>query len=53
MARSPPKIGRMALETSEMDRYDKMLLLVNRWLAQIHLVAPGGPSKEAKAVFTS
>ena len=25
-----------------------MLLLVNRLLAQIHLVAAGGPSKEAK-----
>ena len=27
----------------------KMLLLVNRLLAQIHLIAAGGPSKEAKA----
>ena len=24
----------------------KMLLLVNRWLTQIHLVAPGGPLKD-------
>ena len=39
----------MPLETSEMNKLGKMLLLVNRWLAQIHLVAPGGPSKEAKA----
>ena len=31
------------LETSEMNILGKMLLLVNRWLAQIHLVAPGGP----------
>ena len=27
----------------------KMLLLVDWWLAQMHLVAPGGHSKEAKA----
>ena len=39
----------MALETSVIDRYDKMPLLVNRWLAQIHLVAPGGLSKVTKA----
>ena len=32
----------MALETPGMDKYDKMPLLVDRWLTQIHLVAPGG-----------
>ena len=37
----------MPLETSEMNRYDEILLLVNRWLAQIDLAAPGGPSKDA------
>ena len=39
----------MALETSGIDRYDKMPLLVNQWLTQIHLVAPGGPAIVAKA----
>ena len=39
----------MALETSGIDRYDKMPLLVNRWLTQIHLVVPGGLSTVAKA----
>ena len=39
----------MALETSGIDRYDKMPLLINRWLTQIHLVAPECPSKVAKA----
>ena len=29
-------------------RDDKYALLVNRWLTQIQLVAPGGPSKVAK-----
>ena len=33
-----------------MDRYAQLQLLMHRWLAQIDLVAPGGPSKEAKAV---
>ena len=32
-----------------MARYGQILLRMNRWLAQIDLVAPGGPSKEAKA----
>ena len=49
MARSPPKIARMALETSEMDRYDKMPLLDNRTTAQIQVVASGGLSKVTKA----
>ena len=39
----------MLLETSEMNILGKVLLLVNRWLAQIHVVAPGGPPKQAKA----
>ena len=39
----------MPLKTSEMNMLGKMLLPVDWWLAQIHLVAPGGPSKEAKA----
>ena len=37
------------LETPGINRYDKMSLLVNRWLTQIHLVAPGGLSTVAKA----
>ena len=32
-----------------MDRYDQLQLLMHRWLAQIDLVAPGGPSEDAKA----
>ena len=32
-----------------MDRYAQMQLLMHRWLAQIGLVAPGGPSEDAKA----
>ena len=33
----------MPLETPEMDRYDQMLLLMNRWLALLQLeAAPGG-----------
>ena len=39
----------MPLGTSEMNMLGKMLLLVDWWLAQIHLVAPGGHSKEANA----
>ena len=34
----------MALETSEIDRYDGMPLLDNRTTAQMQLVAPGGLS---------
>ena len=32
-----------------MDRCDQKLFPLNRWLAQIDLVAPGGPSEDAKA----
>jgi len=39
----------MVLETSGIDRYDKMPLLVNRWLTQIRLVDPGGLSNVATA----
>ena len=28
------------------DRYDKILFPMNRWLAQLGLVAPGGPLKD-------
>ena len=41
---SPP---RNALYVSEIDRYGQVLLLVHRYLAQIHLVAPGGLLNEA------
>ena len=33
-----------------MERYDEILLLMNRWLAQIVLVAPGGHLISHKAV---
>ena len=38
--------ARNTLETPGIDKYDKISLLVinNRWLTQIHLVAPGGLS---------
>ena len=39
----------MALETSEIDRYDEMPLLDNRSSTQIQVVAPGRLSKLAKA----
>ena len=39
----------MPLAASEMNMLGKMLLLVDWWLAQIHLVAPGEHSKEANA----
>ena len=41
--------ARMAGETSGIDKYDKIPLLVNRCLTQFHLVAPGGLSTVAKA----
>ena len=34
----------MIPETPEMDRYDQFLLLMHRWLAQLPLEAPAGPS---------
>jgi len=43
---SPP---RNALYVSEIDRYGQVLLLVHRYLAQIHLVAPGGLLNDTKA----
>ena len=43
---SPP---RTALETSEMDKYDKILLPDDRTAAQLQVVASGGLSKVAKA----
>ena len=39
----------MVLETTGIDKYDKIPLLVNRRLTQIQVVAPGGLSKVAKA----
>ena len=39
----------MALETPGIDKYDKMEFLVDRWLTQIHLVAPEGLSTVAEA----
>ena len=39
----------MPLETSEMNTLGKILFPVNQYLAQIHLVAPGGHSKDRKA----
>ena len=41
--------ARKGLETPGIDSYDKISLLVNRWLTQIHLVASGGPPKVVKA----
>ena len=40
----------MGLWATGMDRYDQMLLLVNRWVTQIDLVASGGPLKHSRAV---
>ena len=45
----PRVFAHKGLETPGIDRYDKISLLVNRWLTQIHLVASGGPPKVVKA----
>ena len=44
----PRVFAHKGLETPGIDRYDKISLLVNRWLTQIHLVASGGPPKVVK-----
>ena len=41
-------IASKCLETSGIERHDKMLLLDDQWLTQIQVVAPGGPSNVAK-----
>ena len=43
----------MGLWVCGMDGYDQIPLPMNRWLTQITLVGPGGPSGEAKALTMS
>ena len=43
----------MALETPEINRYDKMLFLDDRTSTQIRVVASGGLSKHTKALQRS
>ena len=40
------QLAQMRSETPEMNRYDGILRLFDRWLVQVRLVTPGSPSKD-------